>query len=42
MDKPKNNSRRKFLENSLKLSIATTVGGVGLSVINSEINPIYC
>jgi molybdopterin-containing oxidoreductase family iron-sulfur binding subunit len=32
------NSRRKFLDNGMKLGIATAIGGIGLSKITSKLN----
>jgi len=34
----KNNSRRKFLNKGLKISLATAIGGFGLSKLNSKLN----
>ena len=38
MGKNKKNSRRKFLDNGLKLGLITAIGGIGISKLTSKLN----
>ena len=38
MKKNDNNSRRKFLNNGIKIGLATAIGGIGLTKIASKLN----